>query len=180
LETAVKRMYEGLFLVDTAIAAADWDLVCETINRILDRAETEVVSFRKWDERKLTYDIGKVSRGTYILVYFNCDPLRVNEIERDVQLSETLLRVMILRTDRMTQDDIEKATPLMVAEKQAEEEAAQAAAEAAEAEKARAAEAPETGSDSDVNVTDESQESQEGHQAGDAENTASPEDPQQH
>lgn len=131
METAVKRLYEGLFLVDSAIAAADWQLVTDTINRILAKAEAEVVSFNKWDERKLSYDIGKVSRGTYILVYFNCDPLRIHEIERDVQLSETLLRVMILRTDRMSREDIEKPTPIMVAETQAQAAAeAQARAEA--------------------------------------------------
>ena len=131
METAVKRLYEGLFLVDSAIAAADWQLVIDTINRILAKTEAEVVSLHKWDERKLSYDIGKVSRGTYILVYFNCDPLRIHEIERDVQLSETLLRVMILRTDRMGREDIEKPTPIMVAETQAQAAAeAQAQAEA--------------------------------------------------
>ena len=123
METAVKRMYEGLFLVDSAIAAADWQLVNDAIQKILTKAGAEVVSFRKWDERKLTYDIGRVSRGTYILVYFNCDTLRVHEVERDVQLSETLMRVMILRTDEIPQADIEKPTPLMVAETQAADDA---------------------------------------------------------
>ena len=115
METAVKRLYEGLFLVDSAIAAGDWQLVNDTLHKILNKAEAEVVSFRKWDERKLIYDIGRVERGTYILVYFKCDPLRVHEIERDVQLSETLMRTMILRTDRMSAELIEKPTPAMVA-----------------------------------------------------------------
>lgn len=128
METAVKRLYEGLFLVDSTLAAADWQMVNDAIRKILDKAGAEVVSFRKWDERKLTYDIGRVSRGTYILAYFNCDTLRVNEIERDVQLSETLMRVMILRTDRMSPDEIEKPTPAMIAETQAAEQAAEAEA----------------------------------------------------
>ena len=123
METAVKRLYEGLFLVDSAIAAADWQLVNDTIHKILAKAGADVVSFRKWDERKLTYDIGRVTRGTYILVYFNCDTLRVHEVERDVQLSETLMRVMILRTDEMPPADIEKPTPLMLAETQAADDA---------------------------------------------------------
>lgn len=131
METAVKRLYEGLFLVDSAIATGDWQLVNDTIHKILAKVGAEVVSFRKWDERKLTYDISRVSRGTYILVYFNCDPLRVHEVERDVQLSETLMRVMILRTDEMTQDEINKPTPLMVAETQAKTDAAAVADRAA-------------------------------------------------
>ena len=123
METAENRLYEGLFLVDSALAAADWQMVNDTIQKILTKVNADIVSFRKWDERKLTYDINRVSRGTYILVYFNCDPLRVNEVERDVQLSETLMRVMILRADEITQDDIEKPTPLMVAETQAKDDA---------------------------------------------------------
>lgn len=126
METAVKRLYEGLFLVDSTLAAADWQMVNDTIQKILDKAGAEVVSFRKWDERKLTYDIGRASRGTYLLVYFNCDPLRINEIDRDVQLSETLMRAMILRTDRMSPEEIEKPTPAMIAETQATAEAEQA------------------------------------------------------
>jgi len=122
LET-VKRLYEGLFLVDSAIAAGNWQLVEDAIHKILNKAGAEVVSFRKWDERKLISDIGKVSRGTYILVYFNCDTLRVHDIERDVQLSETLMRVLILRTDRMSQSEIDKPTPIMMAETQAQVDA---------------------------------------------------------
>lgn len=131
METAVKRLYEGLFLVDSALAASDWQMINDTIQKILDKVGADVVSFRKWDERKLTYDIRRVSRGTYILVYFNCDPLRVHEIERDVQLSETLMRVMILRADQMSPAEIEKPTPAMVAETQAAE--AEVATEAADA-----------------------------------------------
>ncbi len=118
METAVKRLYEGLFLVDSALAASDWQMINDTLQKILAKVDAEIVSFRKWDERKLTYDIGRVSRGTYILSYFKCDPLRLHEVERDVQLSEVLMRAMILRTDRMTQSDIDKPTPLMVAETQ--------------------------------------------------------------
>ena len=129
----VKRLYEGLFLVDSAIAAGNWQLVEDTIHKILNKAGAEVVSFRKWDERKLISDIGKVSRGTYILVYFNCDTQRVHDIERDVQLSETLLRALILRTDRMSQSEIDKPTPIMIAETQAQVDAADAAARQAKA-----------------------------------------------
>lgn len=118
METAVKRLYEGLFLVDSALAASDWQLVNDTLHKILAKVDAEIVSFRKWDERKLTYNIGRVSRGTYILIYFKCDPLRLHEVERDVQLSEVLMRTMIVRTDRLKQEDMDKPTPLMVAETQ--------------------------------------------------------------
>jgi len=138
LETAVKRLYEGMFLVDSALAAQDWQMILDEVQRVLDRAEAEVVSLKKWDERRLCYDIQKKSRGTYILVYFNCETSKIGGIERDVQLSELLTRVLILRTDRMTPEDLEKLTPL---EAVAAEEAERAAAAEARAEAAAEADA---------------------------------------
>lgn len=111
METAVKRLYEGLFLIDSALAAADWEQVLGMLKKFLDRAGAEVVSIKKWDDRKLAYDIQGKGRGTYILIYFHCDPARIHGIERDVQLSEQVMRVMILRTDRMSREDIERPTP---------------------------------------------------------------------
>lgn len=141
METAIKRLYEGLFLVDSAEAASDWDGMIGAIKKVLDRAGAEVVSLNKWDERKLTYEIKKKTRGTYILVYFNCDPLKIGGIERDVQLSELILRVMILTTDRMSEEDIARETPLAKIEREQAEAAEKSAAVVAEAEAAAAAKA---------------------------------------
>ncbi len=139
METVVKRTYEGLFLVDSGEAAADWKQVTGAIEKILSRSESEVISLRKWDDRRLAYEINKKNRGTFILVYFDCDPDRIGSIERDVQLSEKVVRVLILRTDRMTAEMMDKPTPAMVESAAAEARAAAAEAKAAEA--AAAAEA---------------------------------------
>ena len=116
MKTAVKRLYEGMFLVDSALAASDYQKVLDEIKRVLDRAGAEVVSQKKWDERRLCYEINRKSRGTYILTYFNCETGHISGIERDVQLSELLTRVLILRADFMTSEDIERPTPLELAE----------------------------------------------------------------
>ncbi len=145
METVVKRTYEGLFLVDSGEAAADWKQVTGAIEKILSRSESDVVSLRKWDDRRLAYEVNKKNRGTYILAYFDCDPDRIGSIERDVQLSEKVVRVLILRTDRMTAEMMDKATPAMVETAAAEaraaaaEERAAAAIAAAEAKAAEAA-----------------------------------------
>lgn len=153
METAVKRLYEGMFLVDSALAAQDWQVILDEVQRVLDRAEAEVVSLKKWDERRLCYDIQKKSRGTYILAYFNCETSKIGGIERDVQLSELIARVLVLRTDRMTPDDLEKLTPLeaVVAEEAERAAAAEARAEAAAEAKAEAdAEAAEAATEAEV------------------------------
>ena len=134
MDTVVKKLYEGLFLVDSGAAASDWQGIIDSIEKILARGGAEIVSMNKWDERKLAYAINKKDRGTYILVYFNGDPGGVSVIERDVQLSEQIMRVMILRTDKMSQEDMDKESPVLIAKKAAAEAAEKAAARAAEAE----------------------------------------------
>lgn len=117
MKTIVMKLYEAMFLVDSAEATADWDGINAVIRNILERAGAEIVSIRKWDDRKLAYEIGGKSRGTYILCYFRADGGRIWEIERDVQLSERIMRGLILSAEHMSQGDIEKDTPAAAAEK---------------------------------------------------------------
>ena len=152
LETVVNRLYEGLFLVDSGQATADWDGVNAMITKVLDRSGAEIVSLNKWDDRKLAYEVVGKSRGTYLLCYFNCDTSKITNIERDVQLSEQIIRVMILRADVMSPEDIAKATPAAVMVRKIKEDAeaaakraeAKAAAEAEKVEAEKKAEAEET------------------------------------
>jgi small subunit ribosomal protein S6 len=131
LDTVAKKLYEGMFLIDTALAAADWDGTVGMIRKLLEKNEAEVVSMKKWDERRLAYDIEGKSRGTYILSYFRCDGGKLTEIERDVQLSEKVMRILILKADKLTPEEINKETPLMMAERQSTEQIAAATAAAA-------------------------------------------------
>jgi small subunit ribosomal protein S6 len=120
LETIVnnKRLYEAMFLVDSAEAASDWEGINKLITTILERAGAEIVSMKKWDERKLAYTIKKQTRGTYILCYFRADGGKIRDIERDVRLSERIMRVLILKVEHLTEQDITKETPAIKLEKE--------------------------------------------------------------
>jgi small subunit ribosomal protein S6 len=131
LKTIAPKLYEAMFLVDSAKAAADWDGIQAIIRSLLGKADAEILSLKKWDERRLAYDILRKSRGTYILCYFKGDGQKIGDLERNVQLSEEILRVLILRGDHVKPEDVEKDTPSTRVEKaqQAAEEAAKAKAE---------------------------------------------------
>ena len=118
METITTKLYEGMFLVDAARAGSDWDGVISTIRKILDRVGAEIVSIKKWDDRKLAYDIKGQSRGVYILCYFRVDGTKIREIENSIHLSEQIMRVLILNAEQMTQEDIDKETPAAKAEQE--------------------------------------------------------------
>lgn len=102
------NLYEGMFLLDPALAS-DWAAAEAEINRLMQRAGAELVGHRSWDERKLAYQIGKFRRGLYVLTYFKAAAEKIASMERDVQLSEKTLRVLILKRDKMTDDDVQKS-----------------------------------------------------------------------
>ncbi|UCG57532.1 MAG: 30S ribosomal protein S6 [Phycisphaerales bacterium] len=111
METIANRLYEGMFLVDSAKAAADWDGTMAAIRAVLERSDAEIVSMRKWGDKRLAYDIDHKSRGTYVLCYFRADGRRIRGIEKDVQLSEQIMRVLVLSTEGRAQEDIDKDLP---------------------------------------------------------------------
>lgn len=117
MKTAVKKLYEAMFLVDSNLAASDWDGVLATIKNILSRAQAEIVSLKKWGDRRLAYEINHKSKGTYILCYFRTDGYRIQEIERNVQLSERIMRVLIVNAENRTIKVVEKDHPVAQAEK---------------------------------------------------------------
>ena len=108
METGVKKLYEVMFLIDSAEAAKDWDGIIELVTKMLNKIEAQIISLKKWDERPLAYSIKRCGRGTYILAYFKADGLKITELERDVLLSERVMRALILRVDHLTEEDIVK------------------------------------------------------------------------
>ncbi len=107
---AIDRIYtyEGLFLFPQT-ATAHLQEAVDHIKTILERADVELISLGKWDERRLAYEIKGNKRGVYFLVYFKAAASKLAGIERDCNLSEDLLRVMITRADHIPPEIIEAA-----------------------------------------------------------------------
>jgi small subunit ribosomal protein S6 len=175
LETiAEKKLYEGMFLVDSGKAASDWDGVNASITKILDRAEAEIVSMRKWDDRRLAYDIRTTSRGTYMLCYFKAEGQKIQGIEKDVQLSENVIRVLILSTEQMTKEDIERDTPATKTEKEKA-----VAEQSPEAEVSEQGDQPEEPAAEQAQIVDEVKTAEDVEQAGQTEQAEETEEPEE-
>ena len=96
-----------MFIFDPTFAADGANAETE-IRRIMDRAGSEMILMGKWDERKLAYPIKKRKRGCYMLTYFNGDPERIKDIERDCHLSEHVLRVLVTQAEDLSIARMEK------------------------------------------------------------------------
>jgi len=129
MTTSTKTAYEAMFLISQS-EAVDFAGVIEHINDCLTRHGGELISMKKWDERRLAYEIDKQRRGVYLLAYFSCDGAEITAIERDLNLSERVMRHMFIRADHLTQDQmqaIDAREELAVEAKLRAERAAEAA-----------------------------------------------------
>lgn len=97
--------YEGLFLFPQS-ASAELSAAVDHINEILSRAHAEILALRKWDERRLAFDIRGNKRGVYFLAYFKAKAESLVGIERDCRLSEKMLRTLITRAEHVPATEI--------------------------------------------------------------------------
>lgn len=136
-----KKTYEGMFLLDAS--ASDFEAAAEPIRNVLERNQAEILSIKPWEERRLAYEINHRRRGLYVLTYFKAPPEQIVELERDCQLNESILRLLVLRRDKITDAEINAETPATTSWRaKAEIAEAETSAKAAEATKAPAAKAP--------------------------------------
>lgn len=105
-----KHQYEAMFLLGP-VGAAEPERSLQMCRGIIERHGGEIIVIKKWDERKLAYEVESQKRGTYIIAYFRATGKVVTPIERDVKLSEEILRVMVLRADHLNEQEMAAVEP---------------------------------------------------------------------
>lgn len=135
--------YETMFVV--SIANGD-EAVATTVNKFknLIASNAEVVSIDDWGKRRMAYPIQDMSEGYYTVVTFKCAGEFPTELERLMNIDESVIRAM---TVKLEYDASERAAVL--AARKAAEEAARAAAAAAAEEAAAAAPAETEATDAE-------------------------------
>lgn len=101
-------VYEIMILVSQGEASYLAELL-EHFNTLFERCGANVIALQKWDERRLAYEIDKQRRGVYFLGYVEIDTRKVAQFERDTNISEKILRVMITKADHLHREQMEAA-----------------------------------------------------------------------
>ncbi|WP_430646802.1 30S ribosomal protein S6 [Agromyces sp. GXS1127] len=122
------HQYELMVILDPSI---DERTVAPSLDKFLNVIRKDggtVDNVDIWGKRRLAYEINKKSEGIYAVVDFTAESATTNELDRQLNLSEAVMRTKVLRA--------EEAIAQVAAVKKAEE--AKAAKKAAAAAKAPA------------------------------------------
>lgn len=89
--------YEMLYILKADLTDEAISAVIEKFENIVKSAGGEVEKSDKWGVKKLAYDIDYKSEGYYVLMTFFCDASLIAEIERVANITEEMLRRMIVK-----------------------------------------------------------------------------------
>jgi small subunit ribosomal protein S6 len=93
------NVYECMVILDPNKYAQDPNGMGSQISNLVAKFGGEVLVSRLWQEQKLAYPIDGHKKGTYWLTYFRLDSGKLAELNREIQINETILRSMTLRVE---------------------------------------------------------------------------------
>ena len=115
------HQYELMVILDPEI---DERTVAPSLDKFLNVIRNDGGTVDKvdiWGKRRLAYEINKKNEGIYAVVDFTAESKTTNELDRQLNLSEAVMRTKVLRA--------EEAIAMIASEKQrADEKAARKAA----------------------------------------------------
>ena len=136
------NQYEVMYVID---AALEDSASAELINRFSDlvvKNGGEVDRVDEWGKRRLAYAIQYKTEGYYVLMYIKAPAELPREIERNMQISDSILRYLTVRYEGELPAKREPLKPYAPREAAPAAEAPAAPVEAAAPAEAPAAEAP--------------------------------------
>ena len=147
------RRYESVIILDPELPDEDVQNFTERYSTLLKTNGGEIIKIEDWGFKKLAYLVKKKDRGRYILFDFVGMPAAIAEMERQLKITDEVMKFLSVKLDDNVDLEAFKAAAeekaaAEAAKLAAPEPAAEAAEEAAEPEKvaeaAKAEEAPES------------------------------------
>jgi small subunit ribosomal protein S6 len=88
-----------MFIVDPTLSDEQIGAIRERLKDLAVSRGAEVNKIEPWERRRLAYEIKGRREGVYVLAELRADPSTVEELERQLTVTETVLRHMVVRLD---------------------------------------------------------------------------------
>ncbi len=91
--------YEIMFILSTQLTDEEKKATVTLVEELLTKAGAESLNTEIWGDRKLAYPIKKKENGYYVLTTFQMDGTKLTEVEERLNITETVLKYMIVKND---------------------------------------------------------------------------------
>lgn len=94
-------LYETLFVVHPEKGPRMKEFI-ERFKKVIEGQDGSVTDVDEWGARDLAYRIEKQARGYYTLIRYNATGRAVDELERNLKMTDGILRYLTVRADAST------------------------------------------------------------------------------
>ncbi|WP_248122579.1 30S ribosomal protein S6 [Micrococcus lacusdianchii] len=93
------RAYELMVLIDPEVDERTVEPTLKKYLEVVTNAGGTVDSIDVWGRRKTAYEIQKKSEAIYVVVNFQAEPAATQELDRVLNINETIMRTKIIRPE---------------------------------------------------------------------------------
>ena len=86
------RQYETIYILKPDVDAESAEKVGQRVQEVVTRESGKLTKVELWGRRRLAYDLAKHKRGVYVYLKYLGDGRTVAEVERNLRLSDTVLK----------------------------------------------------------------------------------------
>ena len=91
------RHYELMVILDPELEERTVTPSLETYLKIIKDSGGVVNKLDVWGKRRLSFEINKKPEGIYAVVDMHCEPAAIKELDRQLNLNESVLRTKVMR-----------------------------------------------------------------------------------
>ncbi|NLC55277.1 MAG: 30S ribosomal protein S6 [Armatimonadetes bacterium] len=93
------RDYEITYIIDPALEEEQINALVDRFSALVTTNQGEVTSIDRWEKRKLAYEIKGKREGLYVVMGARTTPEVTAEIDRQMRITEGVIRHMIIRPE---------------------------------------------------------------------------------
>lgn len=94
--------YELIYIIDTAVDEETRKGLIERFNDLIAANQGTVEKVEEWGKRRLAYPINDKPEGYYVLVNFSAPSSLPMELERNLGITEPIMRYLVTRVEEKT------------------------------------------------------------------------------
>lgn len=93
----MNRNYELTVVIPSDVSEDDLSGVLDQVKGWVTEQGGAVSAVDNWGRRRLAYPIADYTEANYALLNINIDPLKINEVDRNLKLSQQIIRHLFVR-----------------------------------------------------------------------------------
>lgn len=109
--------YESIIVIRQDVSSVEVDKIADGLKQVITSRNGNIVKTEYWGLLPLQYEIKKNKKGHYYFMGIEADKPILDELDRKIKLSESIIRSSMIRVDKISKEP----SPILRAKKPEEE-----------------------------------------------------------